>query len=410
MRNRIALIPVFLFLLLPLNSAQVKKEYTLPEIIALGLEKNPRILAKIQEVESKKAAYEASRLFLNPELEYEKGQGKSAETQEKINTGALSLSQTIENPFKRKHRIRMTEKDWKASQHALDYKKLEITYEIKNLFFAVLLQEKLVEIASKNLESIKKTHQLIEKRVALGESKELESIKLKVEVLKAQNELKRRETALKLARDNLNKFLGKVLPPDFSLSGKLGYKALTIDEQSLIERASAIHPLLKMNREEMEGLQSNIQFIKWQRIPDPELKAFIENEIDGKNKGVGISIEVPIWNLRTKEIAEAEGLFLKKKQELKALELELETEVKSGFKQLRLAEQKIDLFHSGLLDQASESLKLARISYEQGEISLMDFLDSQRTYNDVIKDYYQALYEWNSYKASLEKSTGVEIK
>ncbi|MFQ6110030.1 MAG: TolC family protein [Candidatus Aminicenantales bacterium] len=409
MRNRIALIPVFLFLLLPLNSAQVKKEYTLPEIIALGLEKNPRILAKIQEVESKKAAYEASRLFLNPELEYEKGQGKSAETQEKINTGALSLSQTIENPFKRKHRIRMTEKDWKASQHALDYKKLEITYEIKNLFFAVLLQEKLVEIASKNLESIKKT-QLIEKRVALGESKELESIKLKVEVLKAQNELKRRETALKLARDNLNKFLGKVLPPDFSLSGKLGYKALTIDEQSLIERASAIHPLLKMNREEMEGLQSNIQFIKWQRIPDPELKAFIENEIDGKNKGVGISIEVPIWNLRTKEIAEAEGLFLKKKQELKALELELETEVKSGFKQLRLAEQKIDLFHSGLLDQASESLKLARISYEQGEISLMDFLDSQRTYNDVIKDYYQALYEWNSYKASLEKSTGVEIK
>lgn len=115
MRNRIALIPVFLFLLLPLNSAQVKKEYTLPEIIALGLEKNPRILAKIQEVESKKAAYEASRLFLNPELEYEKGQGKSAETQEKINTGALSLSQTIENPIKRKHRIRMTEKDWKAS-------------------------------------------------------------------------------------------------------------------------------------------------------------------------------------------------------------------------------------------------------------------------------------------------------
>lgn len=267
-----------------------------------------------------------------------------------------------------------------------------------------------MEIASKNLEFIKKTHQLIEKRVALGESKELESIKLKVEVLKAQNELRRRETALKLARDNLNKFLGKVLPPDFSLSGKLGYKALTIDEQSLIERASAIHPLLKMNREEMEGLQSNIQFIKWQRIPDPELKAFIENEIDGKNKGVGISIEVPIWNLRTKEIAEAEGLFLKKKQELKALELELETEVKSGFKQLRLAEQKIDLFHSGLLDQASESLKLARISYEQGEISLMDFLDSQRTYNDVIKDYYQALYEWNSYKASLEKSTGVELK
>ena len=412
MKNRIIPLSIcfFLFLLASFGAIPNKKQYSLAEIIEIGLKNNPQILAKEQEVKAKKASYQSSKLFLNPELEYEKGQGEDRDTKQKFNTGGISVEQSLENPIKRKHRIRMFEKDWQASQYAFNFSKLKVVYELKNLFFSILLQKNLEKLAAKNSDSIKKIHNLIETRVKLGEIKELEAIKLKVESLQAQNELKRIKTELRLAKDNLNKFLGNFFPSDFSVQGKLEYKKLTIDEKSLVDKVLAVHPLLKKKQKEVELSESHLNYIKWQRIPDPKLKAFIQNEIDGQNKGFGISMEIPLWNFKSKEIAEAESLLLKENQELKALRIGLTTEVKSKFKQSKLTEQKIELFYSGLLAQAEESLKISEISYEQGEISLIDYFDSQRTYNEVIKDYYQALYEWNSNKASLEKSIGVEIK
>lgn len=410
MKNRILTSSICCFLLLFFGASKNYKNYSLPEIIEIGLKNNPQILAKKQEVRAKKTSFEASKLLSNPEIKFEKGQGKSRETEKKVDTGGISIEQPLENPFKRKYRIRMFERNWQASQYELNFSKLEVTYEIKNSFFTILLQKHLEELALKNLDSIKKIYQLIEKRANLGEVKELEAIKLRVEILKAQYEWNRIETESRLAKNNLNKFLGNTLPSDFSVKGKLEFKKLAIDEKSLIDKVTTLHPLLKKKEKEVELSQSNISYIKWQRIPDPKLKAFIQNEIDGKNKGLGISMEVPLWNFKSKEIAEAESLFLKERQELKALKIELTTEVKSQFKKLKLIEQKIELFYAGLRAQAEESLKIAEISYEQGEISLIDYLDSQRTYNEVIKDYYQTLYEWNSNKASLEKSIGVEIK
>lgn len=410
MKNKILIFFICPLFFIPFFGVKNKNQLTLSEIISIGLKSNPQLLATEQEVKAKKASYESSKLLLNPEIEYEKGQGKSLETDEKVNTGGISLEQPLENPIKRKYRIRMYEKNWQASQYSLNSSRLEVIYGIKNFFFMILFQRSLEQLALKNLESIKKTYDLTERRVELGELKELEAIKLKVEFLKAQNVLKRTKTELRLAKDNINKFLGNMLPPDFSVQGKLDYKKMTMDEKSLLDKTLTLHPLLKKKEKEMELSQSNINYIKWQRIPDLRLKAFIENEIDGKNKGLGISMEIPLWNFKSKEIAEATSLFLKEKQELKALKIELLTEVKSKLEQMKLSEQKIDLFRTGLLAQAEESLKIAEISYEQGEISLIDYLDSQRTYNEVVKDYYQALYEWNSNKASLEKSIGVEIK
>jgi outer membrane protein TolC len=90
--------------------------------------------------------------------------------------------------------------------------------------------------------------------------------------------------------------------------------------------------------------------------------------------------------------------------------MEISTEVKARLNEQRLSEQTIQLFHEGLLKQAEESLKISAESYKQGEISLIDYLDSQRTYNSILKDYQDSLYAWNTNKAALEKATGEEIK
>ncbi|GAI36714.1 unnamed protein product, partial [marine sediment metagenome] len=253
-----------------------------------------------------------------------------------------------------------------ASEYLFNFSKLEVTFEIKNLFYKILLLKNKTGFAQKNLDSIKKIHKLIEKRARLGEVKELEAIKLYVETLKAQNELNKIQTELKLAKENLNKFLGYSLPPDFSVLGELDHRPLAMAEKTLLDKALLSHPLVKTKEKDLEYAKSNLSYVKWQRFPDFTLSGFINNELDGKNKGIGISLDIPLWNFKSKEIAEAENLRLKQSEELRALKMEITTEVKVKLNQLRLSEQSINIFHTGLLKQAEESLKISEISYKQG--------------------------------------------
>ena len=400
-----------LFLLAPVFTAsEEKKEFTLDEILDLGLKNSPVLLAKAQEVEAKKAAFQASKRLTNPELAYQKGEGELFGTSEKRNTDSLSLSQHLENPFKRHYRVQMFEKEWQASDHFFQFSRIEFTYEIKKLFYKVILFKKEEELSQKNLSSLEEIYQLILKRVELGETRELEAIKLHVETLKARNDLNRIRTELRLAKENLNKFLGNSLPADFSILGKLGYRPLQIDEQSLMEKALLFHPLIKGKEKDLEFAESQLKYVKWQRLPDFELSGFINTELDGKNKGIGISLDIPLWNFKSREIAEAESLQQMQNQELKALKMEIATEVKARLNEQRYSEQTIKLFHEGLLKQAEESLKISEQSYKQGEISLIEYLDSQRTYASIIRDYQDSLYAWNTTQAALEKAIGEEIK
>ncbi|MQY56730.1 hypothetical protein GH140_00825, partial [bacterium] len=217
------------------------------------------------------SAFQASKRLTNPELAYQTGKGELYDTPGKRNTDSLSLSQYLENPFKRHYRVQMFENEWQASEHFYHFSKIEITFEIKRLFYKVLLLKNKEELSRKNLDSLEETYQLIVKRVELGETRELEAIKLHVETLKAQNELNKIRTELSLAKENLNKFLGNSLPADFSILGKLGYRPLPIDEQSLLEKALLSHPLIKGKERDLEFAESQLRYVKWQRLPDFEL-------------------------------------------------------------------------------------------------------------------------------------------
>jgi outer membrane protein TolC len=194
---------IFLLFVPELLHSSEKKAFHLSEIIDLALENNPLLSAKKNEVEARKASYQAAKRLANPELELNIGRAKAFDEDLERNTGGILLSQYVENPFKRHHRIQVYAKDWEAAEFSHSTLTLEVTFKIKNLYFEILRLKSIQELAQKNLDSIQKIHRLIEKRAKLGEIKELEAIKLYVESLQAQRELNKIQTDLVLAKENL---------------------------------------------------------------------------------------------------------------------------------------------------------------------------------------------------------------
>jgi cobalt-zinc-cadmium efflux system outer membrane protein len=148
---------------------------------------------------------------------------------------------------------------------------------------------------------------------------------------------------------------------------------------------------------------------KWQRLPDFELSAFTAKDLHGQNQGLGLSFNIPLWNFNSAEIARSQRLLESQQQELTSIEIAVTTDIKNRYARLLLAEKTINLFQKGLLKQAGESERIARFSYQQGESSLIDYLDSQRTYLQIQKDYVQALLTWSLEKAGLEMAAGETI-
>lgn len=410
MKNRtIFCLCLFIFLTVTLIP-QEKKAYTLSEIIDIGLKNNITLSALSQEIDARKASYQAAKQLFNPELELNAGNAKSYDGEEQRNTRGITLNQTLENPFKRHYRIEVQKNEWQAADYFYHYSQLDIIFQIKIQFYRYLYLRQSQQIAQKNQKSIQEMHQLIQKRAQLGEVKELEAIKLYVESLQAQKELAQTRTEIRLVQEKLNNLVSNSLPSDFTIIGEFKYIPFSQQDEGVLSQALVSHPLLKEKEVRLEQAENQLSFIKWQRFPDFKLSGFSQRELDGIDRGFGISFDIPLWNFKSKEIAGAESLSLKQQDEIKALRMDLTTEIRSRLSQVKLADQTIALFQSGLLKQAEESLKISEVSYREGEISLLDFLDSQRTYYSILRDYQAALLTWSSELAALEKAIGEELQ
>jgi len=384
--------------------------YTLDELVAMGLARNPRVAAGALEVDARESAYRASRRLFNPEFGLQFGRAEFHDRDAGRDTHGFSLSQPVESPFKRRHRIGVERSAWEESSHAQTYRVMEVVSEIKVRYYALLLLQEQERLLEKTAASAREMEAIVRKRAELGEAKPLDAIKLRVEVLRAEKETTALRAEMETARESLNALLDNALAPDYSVSGTLAYIPVRIDEEELVERALAAHPLVRAGIERLEQSRSRIGLVKGRRFPDLTLTGFTDSGLDGVNRGVAVSLAVPLWNFRSKEAAEASLLSRASERELDGLRLDLAKEIRASVRRIRLAEATLSVFDDALLGQVEESLRIAEVSYREGEISLLDLLDSRRTYNSILGDYHRALFDWNAEMAALEKAAGETIR
>jgi len=410
MKNRsttLLLLTALLVVLLPeIGSAQ--QSYSVDDLVTLGLESNPRLLAQTSQAEAGRAAWQASRRLFNPSLDLEFGSAESYDSLTKRNVSGISVSQLIENPVKRSHRISMAESEWMGADQTRRAIELEVVFEIREHAFLILLLEAREELARKSLSSLEEAYGLIATQVRLGETRELEGIRLDVEVRMARYQLNTIVTEKRYAAGHLNALLGNTLPEGFTVAGELTWEPLSIGNRAV--EALQSHPLIGRSESDLAYARSQLGLARSLIIPDPAISGFRSEELDGRISGLGISFEFPLWNQNAKEVSRSRSIADMMNWELEKTRLDLSTEIALRQGHLALSTEQIGIFEEGLLNQAEVILRLSEISYRQGEISLLEFLDAQRTYYSILNDYQDSLYNWNLDRAALAKAVGEEIR
>jgi len=388
---------------------QPQRLYKIDEIIEIALEKNPSVSSAISSIDIVKGKLRATKAYPNPEVKFFLANGKSREDNSTDTEYGIAVEQPLEWPLKRLYRRKAAEEAIRVTEFEKEAVKVEIIFTAKQLSYLILLSKKDTEIAIQNLDTSRTLLSIIERRVELGESRELDFIKTRIETLKIERDLIRAETNLSLVKAVLNRFLADSLEEDFDIDGELKPPSTIYRLKELTQLVVNFNPQLKAQKAEINRTGFSLLEQKNLRFPDIFLQGFYEREIDKTSLGGGIGISIPLWNLNQGGIQSARAEERKASYDLKLLEIEIGNRLDNQYKNYKVAFEQSKIFSEELLDRSKRSLEIAQFSYEQGETPLLDVLDALRTYRDTLREFYQVLYEFYISEITLEKISGGKL-
>jgi len=379
---------------------------SLAELEEMALKMHPSLNVASAEIKKSEADLKIARQYPNPELEGSVSSQKALEGGTYGTGYTIGMSQTIEWPGRRGKKQEAARFGIDSSRQKFTQEQINVRVRCRELYYRVLAGEQLVKIGGENLESAKKLLDIAEKRVSLGESRPIELVKARVEFFSLEREYDKAKTTLAGDRQVLRQFLGGSLPTDFTLSGEGEVIEPVVPLKRWREAAFAAHPLLAAQEAQVRQAESTLGAERQAWVPDVTVKVFHTQDVDLRATGGGLSFPLPLWNRKEGEVARAAAAQSQAKSELRLLKQDLETKLASQYSLYETARRQVESFQTAILKEATESLRVAQFSYEHGEISLLELLDSRRVYRGTEQDYYKALLDYRLARVELWRLAG----
>ncbi|WP_447972299.1 TolC family protein [Nitrospira sp. Kam-Ns4a] len=382
--------------------------YDLRDIIALALERNPRVLGAEGVMEQRRGEKIAAGAYPNPSLYGQTGRGtiQDPPTGGPIAENAFVLNQPVEWPGMRAARKRVADAALAGASAGLEEARLDLIADVKLAFYELLLAQRGEELARQNLATVEHVARIVTARVRSGEGAQFEVIKADVEVLKANQVVTRAQNAVRVARVALDTLTAGALGTVYMIRGDFQPFQRDLSLDTLVTTALEQHPTIRRLAKLVEASGQNVELQRQARVPTVTVSGMYFREAGREAFGGALTVPTPLWYRRQGEIASALGAKRREEAELLRAQNELVRQVNQHFQDAKTAAEQLEVFEKGLLKQAQEALRIAQFSFQQGVSSLLEVLDAQRVFRQTQLEHAQARYEFSVALTRLERSVG----
>ncbi len=262
----------------------------------------------------------------------------------------------------------------------------EIELAARSAFAKLAAARALLEIDEKTEGDARSLRDLVTRRTELGETRESDRIKAMVEWMRQRRLLDATRREAEAAEVVVRTLAVEPLPKPLILRTETSRDLATLDRAALVERLVERNPRLLAARASTERQRELASQAKQARWPDLDVTVFREEELDKTSNGVAVGLKVPLWNANRGEIARAEAAVNVASAEADRTRLDLLAELEERVKDLDVANTQVQTLSKEILPSAAESLRIARRSYEEGETSILDLLDAERTFRETQRE------------------------
>jgi len=298
----------------------------------------------------------------------------------------------FERGRKRQHRLQAARDQTAVVQSQVTDNERQLVFNVGQQFVEALLAESTLEFAQKDLESFQKTVEISQERRRVGDMSEGDFLKIKLQLLQFQTDVSAAQLARIQALAALRQFLGfESVPDDYDVQGSLEYQAVHGDLNGLKSLAAMDRPDLRAAQQAVTAAESQLALQKANGKMDVT-GTFNYSHTAGTNSGAFyFNMPLPIFDRNQGEIARAGYAVTQAQQQASETAQQVSTDVVQAYENLRTNDQIIQLYQGGYVDQAKQSRDISEYAYRKGAASLLDYLDSERTYRANQLAYRQAL-------------------
>jgi cobalt-zinc-cadmium efflux system outer membrane protein len=333
------------------------------------------------------AERKAARVFPDPVFEYTRDRGELREPPRTRATEAgYSVSQTIPWPGTRRAAVRAGDRAADALRASAQGVRWELGVQARQAFARLAAARALEGVARAAEADARSLRDLVTRRADLGESRESDRIKATVEWLRQQGNLAAAEREAETSEAVARTLAVEPLPHPLLIRAEVRTPLPPLDRDVLAGEIANRSPRFRAALAEAERQQALASVARRGRIPDLAVTLFRDEELDKQATGVSFGVRVPLWNANRGEIARADAQSRIACAESERVRIELTTELQARLKELQVAGDQAALLDRELLPAAERSVGLVRLSFEEGETSLLDLLDAQRTLRDTQRE------------------------
>ena len=285
-------------------------------------------------------------------------------------------------------------------------------------YLEALKQYELYKVKENAYETIRQLAESDSVRFRLGKIMEIDATQSRLEAGILHNELLQADAELQNAFANLNLLTGtlahdtlfqpeavlRISPREFVMADLLSNAVENRADlvAALKNKEVASRALKVARRDRNTDVDLSIAVSRNARVYNEEAPA---PPFTGVTAGVAIPLKFSNFNKGTVRAAR----FREQQAETQYQQalLQVQTEVMQAYRSYQSFSKQVEHYENGMLSQAREVIDGKIYSYNRGEVSLLEVLDAQRTYDDVQAQYIETLFNHSTALVELEKSAGV---
>lgn len=328
----------------------------------------------------------------------------------------IGVSQQLPFWGKRALKGEVAEKEAESYRWTLEERRLELVRMVKETYYQIYYVDRSLAIVDRNIRIFDDFITLAQTRYAVGQGVQQDVFKAQVErskMLDMRITLEQQRTSLEAS---LNALLNRPAGTPVGRIADVEIEPIPMTAGQLAALADDNRPLLKSSRALVEKARAGLKLAKKEYLPDFNVAfEYMQRDpamgSDGADMySLGVTFNLPVQRSRREAaIAESNAEARMAAEELNSLKNTIQAGISDLLAQMDRRRKLADLYRTGIIPQARQSLESAVIGYRVNKVDFLSLLDSRVTLFQYEREYYDSVADYQIKKAQLEALVGKEL-
>jgi outer membrane protein len=327
----------------------------------------------------------------------------------------LGVNQVITQFGKRDVQVKLAESALAAARIGVDQVTTMISYQAAQVFYTALFLQEQGKALDAQYQNLQEHLQVILVREQTGSATRLEDLSTQVRIAALQSQRADVESQLQKQKIALRQLIGVSPSTEIALSGSFDPGPAPAGDASLVDSALQKRPDLHqaVEAESAAGLNQKLAAVGWRPTVSAHASVGFKNgalpDINPPvfNWVAGVQVSVPIFQgfLWARSQEEAGKKLEGARKNTSAVRLNATTQVLQAAQDVRTARQQVEI-SAGALDKARQMVDVAKVQYDIGVISNLEYLDAQTALETASVSNLAAMYKEVLSEYALRQAAG----